>query len=92
VSSPPPSDCLTGSRYAGAALRNAAERIVLAPVGARNHTLNTEAYSIGRLIAEGLLDPQQVADTLASAAIAAGLPPRETEATLRSAFRARGLL
>ena len=33
-----------------------------------------------------------VADTLAAAGFAAGLDPREIEATLRSALRARGLL
>jgi hypothetical protein len=82
----------TGSRYADAALRNAVERIAQAPIGSRNSTLNAKAYSLGRLIAEGLLGPQHVADTLASAAIAAGLPPRETEATLRSALGARGVL
>jgi hypothetical protein len=87
-----PSQYRTSLRYAGAALRNAAERIARAPIGSRNSTLNAEAYCVGRFIAAGLLDPQHVADTLASAAIAAGLPPRETEATLRSALGARGLL
>jgi hypothetical protein len=38
-----------------------------------------------------MLDGQEVADTLAVAAVAAGLIPREIEATLRSAFRARWL-
>jgi hypothetical protein len=91
----PPSDpsrYRAGSRYAGSALRNATERVARAPVGARNRTLNTEAYGIGRLVAAGLLDGQHVADALAVAAVAAGLLPREVEATLRSAFAARGLL
>ena len=87
-----PSRYRAGSRYARGALRNAAERIARAPIGLRNDTLNAETHSLGRLVAAGLLDPQHVADTLASAAIAAGLPPRETEATLRSALGARGLL
>jgi hypothetical protein len=81
-----------GSRYAGAALRNSAERVAQAPVGTRNRTLNSEAYGLCRLVAEGLIDSQDVADTLAAAAVAARLTPREIEATLRSAFRARGLL
>jgi hypothetical protein len=80
-----------GSRYANAALRNAAERVAWAPSGSRNRTLNTEAYVLGRLVAEGLLDGQEVADTLATAALAAGLEPPEVERTLRSAFGARGL-
>ena len=80
------------SGYASVALRLAAERVASASVGVRNRTLNEEAYGIGRLIAAGFLDAQEVADTLAAAAFAAGLGRREIEATLRSALRARGLL
>jgi hypothetical protein len=64
--------------------------VARAPVGIRNRTLNAEAYGIVRLVAAGLLDIQEVADRLAAAAIAAGLAPREIEATLRSAITARG--
>jgi hypothetical protein len=78
-------------RYCVAALRNAGQRIAAAPLGSRNATLNAEAYSIGRLILVDGLDRQQAADALAAAAIAAGLSARETLATLRSAFGARGL-
>jgi hypothetical protein len=81
-----------GSRHVSAALGRAADRVALAPNGSRNRALNTEAYSIGRLVAEGLLDAQEVVDTLAAAAFTAGLSPREIEATLRSSFRAWGLL
>jgi hypothetical protein len=81
-----------GSRYAGAALYNSTERVAQAPIGTRNRTLNCEAYGLCRLVAEGLLDAQDVADTLAAAAVTARLTPSEIEATLRSAFRARGLL
>jgi Bifunctional DNA primase/polymerase, N-terminal len=88
----PPPNYRAGSLYASAALRHAAERIARTPIGSRNTTLYAEAYSIGRLIAEGLVDPQHVADTLAAAAVAAGLTPHEIEGTLRSAFGARGLL
>jgi hypothetical protein len=82
----------TGSRYADAALTNAALRVARSSPGSRNNALNGEAYGLGRLIAAGLLDGQTVADSLAAAAMAAGLVPREIEATLRSAFGARGLL
>ena len=81
-----------GSHYSRAALRHATDRVARAPVGARNSTLNAEAFGLGRLVAAGLLDIQDVADTLAAAAIAAGLAPGEVEATLRSALAARGLL
>jgi hypothetical protein len=80
------------SRYAAAALRHAAERVASAPIGARNATLNAECFSLARLIAAELLDGQAAVDALAAAAIAAGLAPRETLATLRSALAARGLL
>jgi hypothetical protein len=89
---PAPSRYRVGSRYAGAALRNAAERIARAPIGCRNASLNAEAYRVGRLVVEGLLEAQEVADVLAAAAVAAGLGPWEIQATLRSALRARGLL
>jgi hypothetical protein len=79
-------------RYCVAALRDAEQRIAAAPLGSRNATLNREAYSIGRLVLAGGLVDQEAADALAAAAIAAGLPARETLATLGSAFRARGLL
>jgi hypothetical protein len=82
----------TQSCYTDAALRHATERVARAPVGTRNDVLNSEAYSLGRLVAAGLIDGQAVADALAAAAMAAGLLPREIEATLRSAFGARGLL
>jgi hypothetical protein len=88
----PPSDYRARSRYVDAALRHSAYRVAQAPTGLRNSTLNRETFGLGRLIAEGLLDAQYVADELAAAAVSAGLAPREIEATLRSAFRARGLL
>ncbi len=90
-----PSPALTGDeaqfRYAEAALRSGRERVGRAGEGARNHTLNSEAHGLGRLVAAGLIEGQRVADALAAAALEAGLPPPEIAATLRSAFRARGL-
>jgi hypothetical protein len=86
------SDYCARSRYADAALRHAAERVARAPTGSRNTALNSEAHGLGRLIVAGMIDGQIVAEALAAAAIAAGLAPREIEATLRSAFGARGLL
>jgi uncharacterized membrane protein YebE (DUF533 family) len=71
-------DHRTRSRYADAALRHAINRVARAPVGIRNHALNSEAYSLGRLIAAELLHGQVVGDALAAAAMAAGLVPRET--------------
>jgi hypothetical protein len=90
-SAPPSLDPICGSRYCTAALRDAARRIASASIGTRNSILNAEAFGIARLVASGGLDPQEAADALATAAVAAGLPARETLATLRSAFAARGL-
>jgi hypothetical protein len=91
LSAPLTLDPIHGSRYCAAALRDAARRIATAPIGARNSVLNAEAFGIGRLIAARGLSAQEAADTLAAAAVAAGLAPREVEATLRSAFGARGV-
>jgi hypothetical protein len=78
-------------RYAIAALGSAVERISRAGEGVRNSTLNAETFSLGRFVEAGVLAGQVVADALACAAMSAGLRPDEVEATLRSAFRARGL-
>jgi hypothetical protein len=87
-----PSGERRGSRYGGTALRHAAERVARAPAGIRNSILNAETFGIVRLVSAGLLDIQEVADTLAAAAVVAGLSLREIQATLRSAIVARGLL
>jgi bifunctional DNA primase/polymerase-like protein len=84
--------CIGTGQYAPTALRNAAHRVVTAKPGRRNNVLNAEAYRIGRFVEAGLLDAQEVADTLADSAFTAGLDPREIVATLHSAFRARDLL
>jgi hypothetical protein len=80
-----------GDRYVEAALRSAIDRVSRAGEGIRNSTLNNEAHGLARFVAAGLIEAQLVADALAAAAIASGLAPQETAATLRSAFRARGV-
>lgn len=85
---------LTGDRaerYAQGALRAAADRVAQAPAGQRNVTLNAEAYGLARFVAEGSLDPQQIADTLALAALSAGLDRREVVGTIASALIAGGV-
>lgn len=72
------------ARYAHAALEREAAAVAAAPQGQRNHTLNRAAYNLGTLVGAGALD-QAVAETsLAHAAEAAGLNPRETIATVHS--------
>lgn len=77
-------------RYARAALDNACRRVADAPAGQRNFALNREVYSLMRLAAEGAIAEQDVADALAAAGLAAGLPSREVTQTLASAIRAGG--
>ena len=78
-------------RYALAALRNAIGRVAGAGEGSRNIKLNSEAFALARFVRNGALSIDEVAEALAVAARHAGLPPRETVATLTSAMRAGGV-
>jgi hypothetical protein len=90
----PPSRPLHGSNdrqriYAVAALRHGVERAAAAPSGQRNHTLNQEVFSLcRRFVPDSLLTPQEIADAMAHAGVAAGLDRREVEQTLVSALKA----
>jgi hypothetical protein len=92
---PPPSPLARGSdaesRYAAAALRRGVERVAMAREGTRNDALNREAWALARLIGRGL-DAASIRTALAIAARVAGLGPREADATIESALRARGAL
>ena len=78
--------------YAAAAVRAELGAVTGAPAGARNHQLNSSAFSLGQLVAAGLLDEGQVAEALRRAAERNGLladdGPRQCEATIRSGLRA----
>jgi len=86
-----PAGDYAADRYAEAAIRSAVDRVKSSGEGSRNHTLNSEAYGMARLVKAGVLGGQETADALAAAAMAAGLSQKETIATLKSAFRARGI-
>lgn len=75
------------SRYAVAALGGAVHTVRSAPEGARNDTLNREAFGIGQLVAAGALDEGYAEDEMVSAALSAGLTETEARGTVRSAFR-----
>jgi len=77
-------------RYAMAALRHAADRVATAPAGSRNNTLNAEVFALCRFIEDRSLDAQSIADTMAVAALAAGLDQREIIGTITSGLRAAG--
>ena len=74
--------------YAVAAFREETRRVAEAPVGTRNHTLNRAAFSLGQLVAAGLIPPLPVMTGLADAAARAGLPPDEARRTIRSGMAA----
>ena len=86
--STPPLASTCSSPYGRAALEREAGRVALAPVGARNDTLNRAAFAIGRLVAGGEVDVEEAAWALLVAAERAGLTRREAERTLASGLRA----
>jgi len=62
-------------RYGQAALLREAQIVRQAPEGTRNDRLNRAAFSLGRLVAQAALTPEEVEEELAYAAMRAGLPP-----------------
>src|SRR6202044_3649332 len=80
----PVADRAQGRAYAMAALRAETERVAAARPGTRNDTLNRAAFSLGQLVAAGLLPPIPVITGLISAARHAGLPEEEAVRTVRS--------
>jgi hypothetical protein len=77
-----------GSAYAMAALREESRLVATARPGTRNDTLNRAAFSLGQLVAAGLLPPLAVTTALASAAEHSGLPVEEARRTIRSGMTA----
>jgi hypothetical protein len=53
--------------YGEGVLRHALERVHAAPDGARNSTLNDEAFLLGQFVAGGELEPHGIADALLAA-------------------------
>ena len=72
------------STEARAKLHRAVIAVIDAPEGARNGTLNSRAWSMGRLVGAGLLSDQEAADALYAAARQAGLDDLEIRNTIRS--------
>jgi hypothetical protein len=77
-----------GRAYALAAFRQETRRVAEARVGTRNDTLNRAAFSLGQLVAAGLIPPLPVMTGLADAAARAGLPEDEARRTIRSGMAA----
>ena len=81
-------DRAQGRAYAMAALRAETERVAAARPGTRNVTLNSAAFSLGQLVAAGLIPPIPVITALIDAARYAGLPEDEAIRTVRSGMAA----
>ncbi|THA55745.1 bifunctional DNA primase/polymerase [Streptomyces sp. A1136] len=72
--------------YADAALRNEERNVADAPEGHRNKALVRAARALGRLIALGDLDRDEVEQALSRGAEAAGLKPYEYRSAITSAL------
>ena len=77
-----------GSAYGRAALQGELNTLARTQIGARNNQLNKSAFSLGQLLAAGLLDRTEVEHTLTIVAAAIGLGAREIQSTLRSGLEA----
>ena len=75
-------------RYWAAALDSAASKVASTPPGGRNGVLNSEAFSVGRLVAGGVVPESVAARVLAAAGVAAGLSEGEARASARSGLEA----
>ncbi len=78
----------SSSPYGQRALESELGRVVLAPEGERNDTLNRAAFAMGQLVATGELDLDEVIDKLSVAGARAGLTDAECVMTIRSGLNA----
>lgn len=74
--------------YSAAALSGAVRAAATAPVGTRASTLNRQSYSLGGLVAAGVMDQDLVVGELVAAGISSGLSEREARAIVASGLRA----
>lgn len=77
-----------GDAYAATALDGELDELARTPEGNRNAQLNTAAFNLGLLVADGLLNESDIADQLVATAVAIGLGEREATATVRSGIDA----
>lgn len=79
---------LISPQYAERALREELNRILGAPEGTRNHTLNRSAFALGQLAGAGLLNPAEVREMLIDAGRCAGLGLAEIVRSVTSGMTA----
>ncbi|PYJ11252.1 MAG: hypothetical protein DMF06_03310 [Verrucomicrobia bacterium] len=71
-------------KYARVALDRELDALAKSSEGGRNEQLNKSAFSLGQLVASGLLDESEVGEKLENVALAIGLAEQEIRATIRS--------
>ncbi|MEI6560192.1 MAG: hypothetical protein WCO00_17475 [Rhodospirillaceae bacterium] len=84
---------LTGARlerYAAAALRKAADKVVGAPEVGRASVLSVATWSMSRKFLQ-VLGPQKIADAMAAAGMASGIERRDITRAIESGLRAGGV-
>jgi hypothetical protein len=84
---PAPQDA-PGTAYAMAALHEETRLVATAQLGTRNDTLNRAAFSLGQLVATGMLPSLATVTALMNAAERSGLPRDEARRTIRSGMTA----
>jgi hypothetical protein len=82
-------DAAKGPAYVLAALEGEAHAVATAPVGLRNTTLNSSAWTLARLVNQGLVNEDGMERVLVAAAHDAGLTEQEARSTIRGALRRR---
>jgi hypothetical protein len=73
-------------RYAERAFESGCARVATTPEGARNNTLNDEAYSLARFVWSDDIPVERYSAGLTEAGLACGLKQSAVERTIRSAF------
>jgi hypothetical protein len=76
-----------GDSYGSAALARERAAVAAASPGCRNATLNRAAFNLGQLVADRLLDVDEVRAVLLVAALEAGNPRAKARATIESGLR-----
>ena len=74
--------------YAVGALRREVQRLALTKEGTRNYQLNVSSFNMGRLVAAGAIDQQEVAAALIEEGNRIGLGTTECERTVTSGMTA----
>jgi hypothetical protein len=84
---PAPAPAGRSGSYGRTALARERAAVAAAPPGRRNATLNRAAFNLGQLVAEGLLDVEEVRAGLLAAAMEAGNPEVKARVTIASGLR-----